>query len=115
MSGNARWMIGLGWGIPVLVALAIVGLRPTVDAAGEHAGGMLLMVLVVPAFLLALALLTGGTVAGLRTWRMARQALGTADRALLVAGLIGALAGWYLVVRALVGAVLLPGGIRSVT
>jgi hypothetical protein len=105
MSTNTRWMISLGWGIPTLVALTIIGLRPTLSAMGEYAGGILLFPLVIPTFLLALGLLTAGSVSGLRTWRTARYNVGTGDRALLAAGLLGALIGWYGVIRSVVSVV----------
>ena len=108
MSTNARWMISLGWGIPALVALTIFLLRSTFKAAGEHAGGILLGILIVPAFLLALTFLTAGSVSGLRAWLVARNAVGLGDRALLAVGLIGALISWYFPVRIALGALLGP-------
>jgi hypothetical protein len=60
---------------------------------------------VIPTFLLALGLLTAGSVSGFRTWRTARYNVGTGDRALLAAGLLGALIGWYGVIRSVVSVV----------
>jgi hypothetical protein len=101
MSANTRWLISLGWGIPVIVALAIGAQRQTIDEAGEQAGVIILLVTIVPAFLLALAFLTIGAFLGFRTWRATRPALGTGDLVLLAAGLLGALIGWSFVVGGL--------------
>jgi hypothetical protein len=88
MSASTRWLIALGWGIPLLVALAVLG-------AGHRPGGdpwlrsaPVLVLLVAPVLPLSLALLGLAWLSGRRRVA-AGTALGRADRALLAAAATG--------------------------
>jgi len=94
MSPATRWLIALGWGIPLLVAVALVsaGQRPARDLWLTAAP--ILVLLMAPTLPLSLVLLGLGWLAGRR--RVASgAAFGRVDRALLVAaktGIVGCLA-----------------------
>ena len=97
MAPAWRWLIGLGWGIPLAVA-AVVTLSSELPAHAPplaRAGTVLL--LTAPVLPLSLILLALAAVAGHRTRRVAGSELRRADVVLLQAAMAGIAVGLALV------------------
>jgi hypothetical protein len=88
MSTSTRWLVTLGWGIPVLVALVVLGAGHRPGADTWLAGAPVLVLLVAPVLPLSLTLLGLAWLAG-RRQMTAGAVLGPGDGALLRAAAAG--------------------------
>jgi len=92
-----RWLIVLGWGIPLLVALAVLAADPLSGGAAVPARGLAVLLLVAPVLPLSLILLGLASIAGLRGRVGPWAAVGRWDRVFLAAAGIGLVLGLVLV------------------
>jgi hypothetical protein len=88
MSASTRWLIGLGWGIPALVALAVFGAGHRPGSDPWLGSAPVLVLLVAPVLPLSLVLLGLAWLAGRRR-AAAGAPLGRVDRVLLAAAAAG--------------------------
>jgi hypothetical protein len=92
MSASTRWLIALGWGIPLLVAVAVLGAGHRPGGDPWLVGARVLVLLVAPVLPLSLVLLGLAWLAARRRGA-AGGGLGRADRALLSAARLGVAVG----------------------
>jgi hypothetical protein len=96
MTASWRWLVGLGWGVPLVVAAAVAVAWEIPAGARPLARAGTVVLLTAPVLPLSLILFAVAAVAGRRTRRAAGRALGRADTALLraaTAGVVASLAG----------------------
>jgi hypothetical protein len=89
MGQTWRWSIGLGWGLPLLVAAAVAVGWPMPPGARPPASAAAVLLLTAPVLPLSLALLGLAAVAGRLTRRAAGRSLSRGDAALLRAATAG--------------------------
>jgi hypothetical protein len=83
MTASWRWLIGLGWGIPLVVAMTVAVAWDTPPGAHPFAGAGTALLLTAPVLPLSLVLLALAVVAGRRTRGHASRAFGWGDAVLL--------------------------------
>jgi hypothetical protein len=92
-----RWLVALGWGIPALVAAAIVLARRVPGGPSWLPSGPAVLVLVAPVLPLALVMLAVAAAAGRRLRRRAGHASARGDALFLGAAVAGVAVGVVLV------------------
>ncbi len=90
MPASSKWMIGIGWALPVAVGLGLLVTRPQLIAVGKFTGGFLLILVLVPTFLATVVLQLAGTVTALVALRR-KSPFSRIDRLVLAAGAVAVL------------------------
>ena len=84
MTPSARWLVVVGWGMPVVVAVLVLAARPAPPArASALLTAVAVLLLVAPVLPLSLILLSIAAVAGRRARRHAPGEFQRADAAFL--------------------------------
>jgi hypothetical protein len=102
MTNSGRWLVCVGWGLPVGVAAALAVVRRMPHGVARFGGGTAVLLLVAPVVPLSLILFALAIVAERQALRFATSRRSVVDRAFLGAALLGAAASLAWVVAAAV-------------